>query len=173
MKKALAWFTSPLARRLNDLEDATETPAGEKALATFARNLNANPPDKERVGLIIRVARSYETGAMAIEMALATTGALMRLANRVQPPAMQTKEEDVQLRLKKTRGEITDMMAQQIVITYLYAFRDVSAGDLEQAIRFYESEDGKWVKLGIFTGLLTSIHKVWASVGDKLVNYSQ
>ncbi len=173
MTGALKWFGSPLARRLSELEKKGGSPEGRRGMQAFVQGFKAKPPAQDRVQLMVRMVRVEEAADLAIKLVLQISKTMMNGVSALKPESQRMKPADIEKTLATIRKQITAPLANQIVVQYLYNYRDVSAENIGKSIAYFESKDGKWVKVVIFKGLFGAFSRMGEEMGSKLVTEFQ
>ena len=154
LQKALAWYGSPLGRRITEQELAALVSAGgAEALA----DLDRNRPSARRLELIERL----DAGGGASETTVDVTIAIVRsLTVAFQPglPAVAGLSRDqLDRQIAQARGRTLEDMRRICMVSMLLAYRGLSDDELDQYVQFVESEGGRWYMSVMNSALLSAI----------------
>jgi len=154
LQKALAWYGSPLGKRITGQELAALASAGgAEALADLERNR----PSARRLELIERL----DAGGGASETTVDVTIAIVRsLTVAFQPglPAVAGLSRDqLDRQIARARGRTLEDMRRICMVNMLLAYRGLSDDELDQYVQFVESEGGRWYMSVMNSALLSAI----------------
>lgn len=154
LQKALAWYGSPLGKRITGQELAALASAGgAEALADLERNR----PSARRLELIERL----DAGGGASETTVDVTIAIVRsLTVAFQPglPAVAGLSRDqLDRQIAQARGRTLEDMRRICMVSMLLAYRGLSDDELDQYVQFVESEGGRWYMSVMNSALLSAI----------------
>ena len=137
LERALAWFRSPLGQRVVALEVTAAMPGRDEALGAFLGRLDAERPSPERLALLFRL----DAAGLATETSLDITLAILRSlvnASELMAPA------EVESRLTGIPAWARERMRQASLIGMLFAYQDLTDGELAELTAFVESDAGQW-----------------------------
>ncbi len=154
VEKALAWYDSPLGKRITGQELAALVAAGgSEAVADLERN----HPSERRLELIERL----DTGGGASETTVDVTVAIVRsLTVAFQPglPAVAGLSRDqLDKQIARARNRTLEDMKRLCLVNMLLAYRELSDDELEQYVRFVESDAGQWYMSVMNSALLAAV----------------
>jgi len=136
LAKALEWYDSPLGKRITGLELASlmlEIPDFEK-----------DRPSKRRLDLI----RRLDAGGGASDTTVDVTMAIVRNLTRAFQPALpavaRLSPGQLEHELTQVRKLTLERIRRACLLNMLTAYRDLTDQELEQYVRFVESESGQW-----------------------------
>jgi hypothetical protein len=145
VKDVLAWYRTPLARRLTELEVAfTTSTSRERELAQFVARLRVEQLDPRRVELIQRLDAASGATETSLELLMAVAQAVLRVADSYLPAARRLKPGQLDSQARQIRLQSQDMLRQANTLSMLYVYRSLEDGDLARYIQFLESEAGAW-----------------------------
>lgn len=136
----------PVVKRVVELEKA---PVDRNELAAFAAALKTNPLPAERQALFARLNEATRAADLLSEMTL--TAVKASLVGAMGPGADTSVAERT---IENQRAGITEPIREATLANFGYTYRRASDADLEQYIKVYESEHGKWLVENVFAGLL-------------------
>ncbi len=142
-ESALAWFRTPLARQLQELENAALTPEAMEKRSTYVEALPGAPPPPARLALMHRLDRALELSDSALEL----TEAIEDAVTRATGPVVGGRPGRRDPAYRAWRDERARL---QVMATALFAYRTLPDGDLARYVAFAESPTGRW---------LTAIHR--------------
>jgi hypothetical protein len=165
LQKALAWYDSPLGRRITGQELAALIPAGgAEAVADLARNR----PSARRLELIDRL----DTGGGASETTVDVTVAIVRsLTVAFQPglPAVAGLSlGQLDKQIAQARNRTLEDMRRACTVSMLLAYRDLSDDELDQYVQFVESDAGQWYMRVMNGALLAAVNAAATATASEL-----
>ena len=154
LEQALAWYDSPLGRRIIGQELAALVAAGgPEAVA----DLEKNRPSSRRLELIERL----DTGGGASETTVDVTVAIVRsLTVAFQPglPAVaKLSRGELDKQIAQARNRTLEDMRRLCRVSMLLAYRDLTDDELDQYVRFVESASGQWYMNLMNSALLNAV----------------
>jgi len=154
LEQALAWYDSPLGRRIMGQELAALVAAGgPDAIA----DLEKNRPSSRRLELIERL----DTGGGASETTVDVTVAIVRsLTVAFQPglPAVaKLSRGELDKQIAQARNRTLEDMRRLYRVSMLLAYRDLTDDELDQYVRFVESDSGQWYMNVMNSALLAAV----------------
>ena len=127
LQKALAWYGSPLGRRITEQELAALVSAGGGASETT-------------VDVTIAIVRSL---TVAFQPGLPAVAGLSR--------------DQLDRQIAQARGRTLEDMRRICMVSMLLAYRGLSDDELDQYVQFVESEGGRWYMSVMNSALLSAI----------------
>jgi Uncharacterized protein conserved in bacteria (DUF2059) len=154
LQKALAWYESPLGKRIVGQELAALVAAAD---ADAVVDLEQHRPPARRIDLIERL----DAGGGASETTVDVTVAIVRsLTVAFQPglPAVAGLSRDqLDRQIARARSRTLEDMRRVCMVSMLLAYRGLSDDELEQYVQFVESDAGRWYMTVMNSALLTAV----------------
>ena len=135
VRAALAWFRSPLARRVVALELEAAEPGRATELRAFVAGLAARRPSAARIALLARL----DDAGLATETSLDVTLAVVATVARALEASAALEP-----RLLELRARAYDRMREVTLLGMLFAYRTLADGELARLVAFVESAGGQW-----------------------------
>ena len=163
LEKALAWYDSPLGQRITGQELAALVATGG---AEAVADLERNRPSSRRIDLLGRL----DAGGGASETTVDITVAIVRSLTRAFQPGLPAVAD-------LTPGQLDQQIAQarnrtledmRRAVSMLLAYRGLSDDELDQYVRFVESESGNWYMGVMNSALLVAINAAAESTAAEL-----
>lgn len=165
LEKALAWYDSPLGKRITAHELAALVAAGG---AEAVADLEQNRPSSRRLDLIERL----DEGGRASETTVDITVAIVRsLTVAFQPglPAVAGLSRDqLDRQIAQARNRTLEDMRRVCLVSMLLVYRSLSDEELDQYVQFVESEAGQWYMSVMNSALLTAINAAADTTASEL-----
>jgi hypothetical protein len=166
LEKALAWYDSPLGKRVVGQElAALIASGGPEAVADLERNR----PSPRRLDLIERL----DEGGGASETTVDVTVAIVRsLTVAFQPglPAVAgLSRAQLDKQIAQARNRTLEDMRRLCRVSMLLAYRGLSDDELEQYARFVESDAGQWYLSVMNSALLAAVGAAADATAAELV----
>ncbi|HBH04116.1 MAG TPA: hypothetical protein DDZ42_19775 [Candidatus Rokubacteria bacterium] len=141
---ALAWFRTPLARRIVVLElDAIE-PGQTPALEAFVEGLARTPPSARRLALLGRLDDAGRATETSLDVAAAVVATLARALGPPAPAGPAVRGAAAEPWLLERRARAWDRMREVTLLGMLFAYRALADDELERLVAFVESDAGQW-----------------------------
>jgi len=152
----LAWYRSPVGRKITRLEAAAQAPGQRAAQTRYWAGLEERRPSDYRLVLIFSIDEAAHTSA-------ATAGALKAsmegwtLGIEQLAGERETQEiRQIETALGKYRAKSPDDVADDVLRELMYIYRGATDADLRAYAEFLESDAGKW-----FTGTAFKTHQAF------------
>jgi hypothetical protein len=169
-KNVRAWLGSPLGRRITALEVAMGSPDADAAMQAYAESLHEHPPAEERMTLVHRLDEALRVTEGAVKV---YTNMSVAIAVGVLDASPYTDEDAVR-KLKESieekNPEIAESVRQQVLLTLLYSYREVSDADLQRYIAFGQSPSGKRYQDAMIEGIDRALTVAGVRFGRELSN---
>lgn len=156
MIHVLAWYRSPLGRKIARLEAAAQAPGQRAARTRYLAGLEERQPSDYRLVLIFSIDEAAHTSA-ATAGALTTSVDGWALGIEQLAGERDTQEiRQIEAALGKYRAESRDDVADDVLRELIYIYRDATDADLRAYAEFLESDAGKW-----FSGTAFKAHQAY------------
>ncbi len=153
----LAWYASPLGKRVRTASEAVNTVVGQSELAAYAEGLQADPPSQQRLTLVAELDAATESTAqlteLVIQMSRSLTAGMARVMAPDDPAASSVADDE----LESMRQQLGPMMRNQIFVTLLFTLRNFTDEDVAAYLAFSGSEPYQWFNRRSFAGFLAGI----------------
>jgi hypothetical protein len=156
-QEVLDWLVSPLGKKITALESVQFSSKTLQEVQTFTKQLQSNPPPKNRYSLMRRL--DAATGAseknveVALEILLQTATAMQgALSKEGKIPVEEMRRQTA---LKRPQLEEAAKKTTQVSLIYLY--RTLTDRELERYVSFSESETGTAYHKMAFEALMAAL----------------
>ena len=172
---ALGWLSSPLGRRVTQLEEEHSTPEAYQAMQAWAQSLK-EPPPEARMDLIRRFDEAVGITEFTVTSIKHTQLAMVAALTATQPAAKQRAAFDnVTQMFELRRPELLRNVTQQTLPHMLYIYRSLSDADLQRYIAYAASPVGKRYhaasKAALDDAIVRASHNAGVVFGDALRNF--
>ena len=165
LEKALAWYDSPLGQRITGQELAALVATGG---AEAVADLERNRPSSRRIDLLGRL----DAGGGASETTVDITVAIVRSLTRAFQPGLPAVADltpgQLDQQIAQARNRTLADMRRACLVSMLLAYRGLSDDELDQYVRFVESESGNWYMGVMNSALLVAINAAAESTAAEL-----
>jgi hypothetical protein len=165
LDKALAWYDSPLGKRVTGQELAALVATGS---AEAIAELEQNRPSARRIELLSRL----DVGGGASETTVDITVAIVRSLTRAFQPGLPAVADltpgQLEQHLAQARNRIVEDVRRACLVSMLLAYRGLSDEEIDQYVRFVESEPGNWYMGVMNSALLTAVSAAAESTAAEL-----
>lgn len=168
LEKAVQWAETPLAQKINTEEMAASKPEAQAGLLRFMADLQETPPSEARVALIHEYEKITGLAELSTQIIIEVMRGMGESVNLALPEDKRQTPNQMEEEMEKARLDIREAMREQIIITSLYSYRNISDEELTQYIEFYKSETGK-TEIDVSGKALIHVLKQWSViVGEKI-----
>jgi len=166
MAKALAWYDSPLGKRITGLELAALVfDGGPRAVA----DLENDRPSPRRLALIERLDAGGGASETTVDVTMAIVRSLTRAFQPALPAVSRLNPGQLEEALVRTRNRTLEQIRDACLVSMLLAYRTLSDHELEQYVQFVESEAGLWYMSVMNSTLLIAVDVAADAVAAELV----
>ncbi len=149
LEGALAWYRSPLGRRITRAEVAAMASAGEEASIAFPSDL--------RIELVQRIDASGGAAGTAVDVTLAIVRSLTRALEPFRPAHLRETPDQLEARLARVRTEALAPIRIACLQNMLFTYRDLDDTELVEYARFMESAAGQWYAATMNGALVSAV----------------
>lgn len=140
----LAWLRSPLGIRITALDTLTATPEGRAGIREYAKTLAQSPPEEGPLERARRFAAATGEAELELELMTAATFTATQVFEAALPPERRTDPAELRQRLEVRKSASGPVVAQMMLASFLYRYRDLSNDELTRYLQFVESDAGRW-----------------------------
>jgi Uncharacterized protein conserved in bacteria (DUF2059) len=163
---ALAWYNSPLGKRIIGLELAALVyNGGSEAVA----DLESNRPSPRRLALIQRLDAGGGASETTVDVTVAIVRSLTRVFRHALPAVARLSPAQLEEELTWARNRTLEQFRDACLVSMLLAYRTLSDHELEQYVQFVESEAGQWYMSVMNSTLLTAVEVAAEATAAELV----
>ena len=167
IEKALAWYDSPLGKRITGQELAALVAIGGVDAEAIA-DLEQNRPTSRRVDLLTRLDASGGASETTVDITVAIVRSLTRAFQPEIPSVATLTPGQLDQQMAKARNRTLEDMRRACLVSMLLAYRELSDGELDQYVRFVESEAGNWYMGTMNSALLAAVNAAAESTAAEL-----
>jgi hypothetical protein len=149
LEGALAWYRSPLGRRITRAELAALASAGEEVSIPW--------PSDERIELIQRLDATGGAAETAVDVTLAIVRSLTRALDPFRSAHLRQAPDELEARLASVRVEALAPIRIACLQNMLFAYRDLDDVELGEYARFMESAAGQWYATTMNGALVSAV----------------
>jgi hypothetical protein len=146
--KALEWYGSPLGKRITGLELASLVPDGGQI-----PDFENDRPSEQRLDLIRRLDAGGGASDTAVDVTMAIVRSLTRAFQPALPAVARLSRGQLEHELTQVRNLTLERIRRACLLNMLSAYRELTDQELEQYVRFVESEGGQWY-MSVMNGTL-------------------
>jgi hypothetical protein len=163
---ALAWYNSPLGKRIIGLELAALVyNGGSEAVA----DLESNRPLPRRLALIQRLDAGGGASETTVDVTVAIVRSLTRVFRHALPAVAQLSPAQLEEELMRARNRALERFRDACLVSMLLAYRTLSDHELEPYVQFVESEAGQWYMSVMNSTLLIAVEVAAEAVAAELL----
>lgn len=149
LEGALAWYRSPLGRRITRAELAALASAGEEVSIPW--------PSDVRIELIQRLDATGGAAETAVDVTLAIVRSLTRALDPFRSAHLRQSPDQLEARLARVRVEALAPVRIACLQNMLFAYRDLDDAELGEYVRFMESAAGQWYATTMNDALVSAV----------------
>ena len=170
MRGILNWLQSGLGRKITGLEEAASTPEAFDAMQTFTRQLQTNPPTPQRLELSQRLDHATNATTMAVDIILLTAYGVAAALDTIMPEDQQTDLDLLRDEIESQRPELTPLMQQMTIASFLFTYQTLGNEEIERYIAFCESDLGKRYNLVVGAAFMNAMLEATEIMRVELMN---
>jgi hypothetical protein len=152
LAKALEWYDSPLGKRITGLELASLIPDSGRGV-----DLENDRPSPRRLDLLRRLDAGGGASDTTVDVTMSIVGSLTRAFQPSLPAVARLSRGQLEHELTQVRNLTLERIRRACLLNMLAAYRDLTDEELEQYVRFVESEGGQWYMSVMNGTLLTAV----------------
>ncbi|OEU63353.1 MAG: hypothetical protein BBJ57_07815 [Desulfobacterales bacterium PC51MH44] len=143
IQATLNWLDSPLGKKITRLEKAASTVEAYKEMQAMSHKLQNSQKSPGRLNLFQRLDKATYATEWTVDMALNTQIATSTAMLASFPLANQPSAEEIGKKIEMNRPQIERMISQQVFISFIYTYRDLSDKEIAKYVLFAESDNGR------------------------------
>ena len=148
LEEALAWYRSPLGRRITRVELAALIPGAEREMSL---------PSDERIALVQRLDESGGASETTLDLAMALVRSLVRAADPFRPEPTRVGSAALESLIARTRTEALAPIKMACLLNMLFAYDELHDAELAEYVRFVESRAGRWYMTTMNNALVSAV----------------
>jgi hypothetical protein len=170
----LRHYASPLGQRVTrmETESATTDPTDKLAYvrkAIVREAMTNSRRFQDRIALCRRLDEAAGTTDLSITVAMHTMIALQSAMTKAGVIRGESNINELKLRMEKTRPALRKQVSHENLISFLYAYRELSTNDLRLYLEFVQSPTGKKLMLAFNVTLDAALTERAGVLGDELM----
>lgn len=159
---------SPIGKRVLEAKRAAYTPAALEAIRKLAKDHNSKTRDLQRMSLYSQLDDAAADTELFIAVQALAIQSLSRLAHSGESKNAASSEEKNAALLRTAYDQLLKPSKFTTTMTYLYAFQNHSAADLQQYIQFYRFGDTQWFLAQVMEALTAAMEQATLAAEQKL-----
>src|SRR5258706_6562860 len=137
---ALAWYRSPLGKRITGLE--LMALAFENGLDNVS--MERKQASNERIALVERLDAVGGASETTVDVTLSIVRSLTRAFQPVLPASARVSNAQLEEQIARARSRTLEQIRGACLVSMLLAYRSLTDQELAEYVRFAESEAGHW-----------------------------
>ncbi|RMD79925.1 MAG: hypothetical protein D6809_02465, partial [Gammaproteobacteria bacterium] len=138
LERALALLRSPLARRMDRLEEAAASPAAQEELERFAASPEARRASPARRALIRRLMKAQQAAEALLDLQEATFRGMVAAFNPGLPPERRLEGAELEQVTREMRRRARPQVERYLETAMLYTYREASDEELARYAELLE-----------------------------------
>lgn len=163
---ALAWYDSPLGKQITGLELAALVPSGGRDAVA---DLEEDRPSPRRLGLIQRLDAGGGASETTVDVIMAIVRSLTRAFQPALPAVAHLSPGQLDDQLALARNRTLEQIRRACLVIMLGTYGGLSDPELDEYLRFVESEAGHWYMSVMNNALLAAIDVAAGATAAELV----
>jgi hypothetical protein len=164
----VAWFQSPAARKLAELEQRAYSPVSHQALVEFAGALTKTPPPEERLLLVHRIYNATRICDLEVEATIALVYTTAQAIDPALPKEKRYSSNELDRALGSVKSRYRSVMKNARIVHLLFAYQSASDAELEQYAAFLESDSGMWLISAIDKGFFAATESISQKLREQI-----
>ena len=162
---ALAWYRSPLGKRITALE--LMALAFEKGWDS-AVSIERKQASQQRIALVERLDASGGASETTVDVTLSIVRSLTRAFQPVLPASARVSNAQLEDQIATARSRTLEQIRGACLVSMLLAYRSLTDQELAEYVKFVESEAGQWYMSVMNSALLVAIDVAAAATASDL-----
>lgn len=154
LEQAVAWYRSPLGKRITGQELAALVAAGD---AEAVADLERNRPSSRRLELIERLDAAGGASETTVDVTVAIVRSLTLAFQPGLPAVAGLSRAELDRQIFQARNRTLQDMRRLCMVSMLLAYRGLSDDELKQYVQFVESDAGQWYTSVLNSALLVAV----------------
>jgi hypothetical protein len=160
------WYSTPVAQKISRAEVAASAPAVWPKISAQADQLAQRFGNTDRVKNFVRFDRASRATQSAVDTTIAVQ---LGLASTMAAFSSNSVNfETLQKRIESQRPVLTRVVEQQVFNSYLYVYQDISGAEMEQYLKFLESNAGAAFIRVVSSSVKQAVIEPVESIGEQL-----
>ena len=164
LAEALAWYRSPLAKRITALE--LMALAFENGLDNVS--IERKQASYERIALVERLDAVGGASETTVDVTLSIVRSLTRAFQPVLPASARVSNAQLEEQIARARSRTLEQIRSACLVSMLLAYRSLTDQELAEYVRFAESEAGHWYMSVMNSALLAAVDVAAAATAAEL-----
>ena len=162
---ALAWYRSPLGKRITGLElMALAFENGWDSAVSIERKQAST----QRIALVERLDASGGASETTVDVTLSIVRSLTRAFQPVLPASARVSNTQLEDQIAVARSRALEQIRGACLVSMLLAYRSLTDQELAEYVRFVESEAGQWYMSLMNSALLSAVDVAAAATAGEL-----
>lgn len=161
---ALAWYRSPLGKRITGLE--LMALALESGLDNVS--IERKQASHERIALVERLDAVGGASETTVDVTLSIVRSLTRAFQPVLPASARVSNAQLEEQIARARSRTLEQIRSACLVSMLLAYRSLTDQELAEYVRFAESEAGHWYMSVMNSALLAAVDVAAAATAGEL-----
>ena len=161
MNTFLALQKTPVYRTMHRLDESADTPTAQAARRRFEANLKSDPPEPKRVNLMQRLDDARNTTVLQMRIVVVLVNAMTTGLGAQLPGNLETQNTEF-------AAKIRPILADNVLHTYLYAYRNTDDADLEDYVAAAQQKDVDWFNRNLEAAMLAVVTDRAMKAGDSI-----
>jgi tetratricopeptide (TPR) repeat protein len=166
-------FGQPLVRKATDQMLRANSADARYQLMPYLTKVATIPASSSRVQLLERMERALDEPEAYVDPVVALARGAAKAQSENGPNPRQLDPVQLGQTLSRVRAQAIKEAAWMMRVSHLYAFAPLSDGELEQYVRFVESDNVKWLYEIVREGILSSSEKVGSEIATGFAQLSK
>ncbi len=160
------WYDKPVAQKIARAEVAASAPAVWPQVSAQADKLAQRFGNTERAKNFVRFDRAARATQSAVDTSIAVQLGLASAMSAFSSDSVNF--ETLKKRIESQRPALKGIVEQQVFNSYLYAYQDISGAEMEQYLKFLESDAGAAFTRVVSSGVQQAVIEPVESIGQQL-----
>lgn len=148
------------------LELAANTLEAMEAVQLYGATLESQPPPQPRRALIELLDGTLDASRLALDLQAIILRTLLEGANSLLPEERQPDGTQIDLQIIDMKLQLLGLVREQVEVSMLYTYREVSDEELTEYLAYWRTEDGHWLNGTTSRALLAAIEEAGREAGE-------
>ena len=143
MQQMLNFMHQPNITQITQKEEAAKSLQASPEMQLFFTELQTTPPSENRKHLIEQIDKVIGSSALVVNMQIALFKAITWGMRKANPNTQNITQEQLKQMVLEMKEKMNQPITQQIWMSMLFAYKDVSDGELQHYLTLNESAEGQ------------------------------
>ena len=165
-------FRNPVYQKMVRFEAESDRPEMKNERKKFKEDFQSNPPDRERINLILRMMAVTNAEDTNVQFEFLVTKGILVALNATKPQEQQLTKVKFDLMMGKVREEMEKSIKSDLVLELLFTYRKATNQELSIYTSLLQSDEDRELNRLADAGLMKALEASVGKAGKSASNVS-